>query len=100
MIRMSRLYAGTQTLLRCGALNTTQEATPRNAYNRESEPLTHCMLDRETTGIGKFIIQKFICKAGLAGTSDDDCPSIHKVEGPKELLKKAKALPYKEPGAN
>ena len=79
-----------QMILRCGALNTVPEAVPRNSYNRKPEPLTQCILDRETSGIGKFLIHKFICKEGLAGTSKDDCPSIETVEGPKELVKKVK----------
>ena len=77
-------------ILRRDALSLSQNQCPMNAYERNPKPLSECILDRNTLDAGVFLIKRFICKMGLAGTNAKDCPSLDDIEGPLDLKRKLK----------
>ena len=88
---MKHVIPVTKLILRVNALSSEEQEKPRNVYESKQGELQEAVLDKNTYSLGKFLIKRYAVSQGLFGHKRSDCPDINEVEGPKELLRKAKA---------
>lgn len=77
-------------IIRRGALETSTNIIPYNVYNKEKTMLSTAVLDSETISVGKYMVEKFVCKEGIFGYKSTDHPRADAIEGPKTLVDKVK----------
>ena len=82
------IYRAVKLIQKQGAISTHQESSVRNVYHSLEPELSPCVLDKETSEIGKYLVLRHIANISLV--KELESPSIDSVKGPKELLSRVK----------
>ena len=80
-----------QLILKTNSLSTEEDKTAKNMYEPQQRCLQDAILDRNTYAVGQFLIKKYMSNQQLFGLVKNDCPNVNEIEGPKEVLRKARA---------
>ena len=84
------IYRTTRIILKRKAMSTDEDKTPRNVYHKFTPELPNTILDKETTEVANYLIQKYSASQGFFGMDKSDCPDVETVVGPKPLISKLK----------
>ena len=82
------IYRAVKLIQKQGAITTQPESTVRNVYHSLEPELSPCVLDKETSEIGKYLVFRHIANTSLV--KEFESPPIDSVKGPKELLNRVK----------
>ena len=82
------IYRAVKLIQKQEAISTQPESTVRNVYHSLEPELSPCVLDKETSEIGKYLVYRHIANTSLV--KDYESPPVDSVKGPKELLNRVK----------
>jgi hypothetical protein len=76
-------------ILKKNGFSSTEDPQAFNIYSKNKILLSPCILDKNCITVGKYVIKKYIAKAGLFSCNASDAPQVTDMQGPKDLIKKA-----------
>ncbi len=77
-------------IMQRGGLSINTEDLPYNVYTESRHQLSSSMLDDNCGDVSTYLITKFLVHEKLCGLKSSDIPEISSLNGPKELIAKAK----------
>ena len=77
-------------ILRRGGLGLQEDHIPHNVYARNKTALNPSILDEQCRNVGEYMLKRYIIKKGLFGCKQTDLPNINTLQGPTDLVQKAK----------
>ena len=84
------IYPTAALILRAGGLSLEQQDVPLNVYSSPATILPVSILDRDSFGVGEYLLKRFIAKNELFNCSESDIPDADKITGPRSLVSRAK----------
>ena len=84
------IFPAVDIILRKGGLSTDENQVPVNVYAKDTICLPAAILDRSSMGTGEYLMYRFLAREKLYGLTEKDVPSPKDVEGPTELILRAK----------
>ena len=86
------ILRASSVILHQKGLMTDTAIIPYNVYTQRETMLSPCLLDSQTTGIGQYLITKYLCQQISFGLEPGDIPDVSEITGPLNLLDKVKKM--------